>query len=272
MISMTSVLRRFLPALVSAVVIAPAVASAQPANSGFETTPITNYATGFGAQLLRSGPLGSVGPVAGSYFGLLIGSSCSGPLSGCPDNFTSTIPTTTLEGGLFDGVGSVTGSYRYSDIFSFATGGTLSLWSNFLTNTSGGQPNGDAAYVYLVGGASPISLFGAFLAGDNSISQLSPGGSVTQVAGTQGTAGIGGTDPFTWQSGWYKSSVAVNAATNYQLMFLVSNGDGKEYEAGLAVDDISFHAPVSTVPEPSTYALLAVGLLSIGVAARRRRA
>jgi len=269
MISMTSVLRRFLPALVSAVILAPAVASAQPANSGFETTPITNYATGFGAELLRSGPVGSVGQVAGSYFGLLIGSSCLSPFEGCPNNFTSTIPTTTLEGGLFFDVGSVTGSYRYSDIFSFATGGTLSLRSNFLTNTCLCEGNGDAAFVYLVGGASPIRLFGAFLAMDNSISQLAPDGSVTQVAGTEGTAGIGGTDPFTWQSGWYKSSVAVNAATNYQLMFLVSNGGGKEYEAGLAVDDINY---TSTVPEPSTYALLAVGLLSIGAAARRRRA
>ena len=270
MISMTSVPRRFLQALVSAVVLAPAVVSAQPANSGFETTPITNYGTGFGAPLLRSGPLGSVNPVAGSHFGLLIGSSCSSPLVGCPDNFTSSIPTSTFEGGLFAGVGSVTGSYRYSDIFTFATGGTLSLRSNFLTNSCLCiEGNGDAAYVYLVGGASPIRLFGAFLAGDNNIFQLPPDGSVTQVAVAQGTAGIGGTDPFTWQSGWYKSSVAVDAATNYQLMFLVSNGGGKEYEAGLAVDDISY---TSTVPEPSTYALLAVGLLSIGAAARRRRA
>ena len=269
MISMTSVSRRFLQALVSALVLAPAVVSAQPANSGFETTPITNYGTGYGAPLLRSGPLGSVNPVAGSHFGLLIGSSCSSLLADCPDNFTNSIPTSTLEGGLFLSVASTTGSYRYSDIFSFATGGTLSLRSNFLTNSCLCEGNGDAAFVYLVGGASPILLFGAFLAADKIITPSVPDGSVTQVLGLPGTAGVGGSDPFTWQSGWYKSSVAVNAATNYQLMFLVSNGGGKQYEAGLAVDDISY---TSTVPEPSTYALLAVGLLSVGAAARRRRA
>jgi hypothetical protein len=46
---------------------------------------------------------------------------------------------------------------------------------------------------------------------------------------------------------------------------------GFDDQQGLALDANFDFVPTSTVPEPSTYALMAAGLLALGAVARQRR-
>jgi hypothetical protein len=69
-------------------------------------------------------------------------------------------------------------------------------------------------------------------------------------------------------AGWtgYSLSFTTTAAGSYTLSFENSGGDN----IGMLLDNVKVDQHVAAIPEPQTYALMGMGLLAIGFAARRR--
>lgn len=68
--------------------------------------------------------------------------------------------------------------------------------------------------------------------------------------------------------GWtgYSLSFTTGAAGSYTLSFENSGNDN----IGMLLDNVKVEQHVAAIPEPQTYALMGMGLLAIGFAARRR--
>jgi len=88
-----------------------------------------------------------------------------------------------------------------------------------------------------------------------------------------GTA-IGGplTMPGNSNSAWQQLSGSYTATTSGSVVLAIYDANPAVPYNDFALDDISFAGPASTVPEPTTWALMAAGLGGLGVFARRRRA
>ena len=68
-------------------------------------------------------------------------------------------------------------------------------------------------------------------------------------------------------SNWYKQSLTFTAsAASQQLSFILASNSQKAY---MSIDGISVQA-AQPVPEPGTWALMALGLAAVAGAARRR--
>lgn len=64
----------------------------------------------------------------------------------------------------------------------------------------------------------------------------------------------------------YSLSFTTSAAGSYTLSFENSGGDN----IGMLLDNVKVDQHVAAIPEPQTYALMGMGLLAVGFAARRR--
>ncbi len=112
-------------------------------------------------------------------------------------------------------------------------------------------------YTFTLGSAPAGSTFGPITLTDQN-------GSSTASFSTFGmVSGPGFSSPITYQGIFSAQFVGMNST---QVFNSINNGG-----TPIVTFSANFGAPVSTVPEPSTYALLATGVAAIGLVARRRR-
>lgn len=161
-------------------------------------------------------------------------------LNAVPTGWTVTAGTVDIIGnpGFFDMLPS---SGRYIDLDgSSGDAGVLSKSFSLLAGTTytasfdlaGNQRNGAAESVAVSFGTASTSA---------SLAQMAP-----------------------WTP--YSLSFTTTAAGSYTLSFANAGGDN----VGMLLDNVKVDQHVAAIPEPQTYALMGMGLLAIGFAARRR--
>lgn len=142
------------------------------------------------------------------------------------------------------------------------SGGTLKTTPACLPHLCGANTTpGGAVFLELFGGtatftfATPISYFGGFFAGVQLPNFIrftdGAGAQVMEIPFPPNGAGVAFAG-FTSASGGI-TSVTIDATRDI-----------------ISADDLIFGAAATSVPEPSTWALLATGLVSLGAVARRR--
>jgi hypothetical protein len=194
--------------------------------------------------------------------------------------------------------GTTNGSTLRSSAFVATAGQNVSFQFNYITSDGAGFS--DYAYVRLLNTASPGSPLTLFTARTTTSGNTVPGfglpglaagvtltpPSTPIIAGGPVFAGLGSSsgdcyDTGCGYTGWIGMSYNILAAGSYQLEFGVFNVDDENYQSALAFDFSTGvgNVPVvpgpgnpAVVPEPSTYAMLGLGLAGVAGIVRRRRA
>ena len=185
--------------------------------------------------------------------------------------------------------GETNGSSLRSTAFSAAAGDALNFYFNYVTSDGSGYA--DDGYANLLN-ASDLSIAAVlFNARTNPSGTIAPGFGLPVPVATLTPASVpiipGGPlwSPLGDDSGdcyaagcgytgWIASTFAIGVGGNYVLEFGVTNWADTAFASGLAFDGITVAGKpiVDSIPEPSTYALMLVGLATCGALARRRSA
>lgn len=216
--------------------------------------------------------------------------------SGSPYEYISTNGSSVTGLGL-KLASETNGTLLSTATFSAAAGDPLHFYFNFVT--SDGSGFADYAWVDLVN-ASTLASTLLFTARTTPSGNTVPGFSMPPIAAgvtlspSTVTVTPGAT---TWSplgdssggcyhgpgqgcgnTGWVGSSFTIGTAGNYFLDFGVVNWSDTAYDTGLAIDNVTVAGtPIpgdggSPVPEPSSIALVATGLLGLAGSVRRRLA
>ena len=179
------------------------------------------------------------------------------------------------------------GATLTTNSFAAAAGDELSFQFNYVTSDGAGFA--DYAFVQLIGGATPVTLFTARTtpAGNTvpgfGMPAISPGvtidpATVTIVPGAPAWSPLASNSGSCFATGcgytdWVKMDYTIADAGNYQLVFGVVNSIDDAFDSGLAVAGATIGGdPLTpTVPTPAALGLFGLGVLGLA-ALRRRRA
>jgi len=188
------------------------------------------------------------------------------------------------------------GSQLTSSMFTATAGQKLSFAFNYITSDGTSQFT-DYAYARLLGGGDPdgFTLFTARTNPDGNIvpgfglPPIAPGVTLnpstvlikpgTTFSGLGGSSGgcFGGQGNGCGNSGWVFASFIFASGGTFQLQLGVNNFGDEQFDSALAVDfatgegGVPTTPPPTTVPEPSSLALLGTGLLGLVPMVRRKR-
>ena len=72
-------------------------------------------------------------------------------------------------------------------------------------------------------------------------------------------------------TGWIQSDYTIAAAGDYELVFGVTNVNDTLYDSGLAIDGVTINGTPIGTPEPSSLALLGMGMIALVIISRRQK-
>ena len=185
-------------------------------------------------------------------------------------------------------VGGTNGSQFTTSPFSATAGSPLSFYFNYIT--SDGSQYADYTFAQL-NTSLGVPVATLFTARTTPSSDTSPGfglpannatltpSSTPIIPGAPGWSELGGGSSGTCYAagcgytGWIKSDYTITADGTYVLTFGVTNFLDTAYDSGLAFDGVTVNGNPITggVPEPSTWAMMILGFMSMGFMAYRRR-
>jgi hypothetical protein len=198
------------------------------------------------------------------------------------------------------GVNSTNGSTYTTTAFSTTPGELVNFEFNYITSDGSGFPDyawaalisTDGGTNYLIfsaqtqptGNTVPGSTMPALAPGASLTPPTSPitpgsgtqcGNSCNDPAGGPVWAELGGSSGNCWAvgcglTGWIESEFTGEAAGAYTLEFGVSNSNDTLYDSGLAFAGVEVGGNPVPTPEPSTWALMLVGLAGLGFLGHRR--
>lgn len=190
--------------------------------------------------------------------------------------------------GKIAGIGDATrtGSEATTALFSATAGDSLAFYFNYVTSDGGGTFT-DYAFAELLNaaGSNVAYLFTARTqpTGDTSPgfglpandSTLTPGTSAIIPGGPQWSPlGVDSGKCFAagcGYTGWIKSDYTIADTGSYLIRFGVTNIGDNIYASGLAYAGVTVAGvPVGGVPEPTTWAMMIIGLGAVGGAMRTR--
>lgn len=201
-------------------------------------------------------------------------------------NYGWVASNTGITGLGLSGIGGTDGTQLRSSVFSANAGDELRFYFNYVTSDGAGfadyawsrlldstltevavlftartTPSGNSVPGF---GMPPVAATMT-----PSVVTINPGGPVwSPLAGDSGACFSNGCG----YSDWVQSDYTITASGNYVLEFGTVNWSDQIYDSGLAFDGITVAGiPINPVSEPTSLALLGLGLSAVGMVGRRKK-
>lgn len=185
--------------------------------------------------------------------------------SGAIYNTPDTLNATTNSGGI---LGEVSAGFRATPDTTTDQGTWVGIGRHIDKSGSQNEQFGQTITGFIDGQEYTVSWLEGNFGVDVSVSGSELYNSANRVVATLGSTTLDSGDIIGIGSDWYTRTFSFTAsATSHDLSFEIA-GPASSY---LSIDDVSIVA-VSAVPEPQTWALMAAGLMLLGLQSRKRQA